>query len=98
MPNESLETTYDMANLRKQLGFSQRQMAEGVGLSLQAYQDIEAGKAELRKVHVMACELLSLRAALSARDRNLAVPRIQADALDFAALVRGDPLGERSPN
>jgi len=87
---EALKTAQDLIALRKALGFSQSQMAAGIGLGMRAYQEIEAGRSELRQSHAMACELLSLRAALGAANIALALPNIRRDALDFAALVRGE--------
>ncbi|ESZ15606.1 hypothetical protein X727_15685 [Mesorhizobium sp. L103C119B0] len=46
--------------LRNDLGLTQTQMAEELGLKLRAYQEIEGGKATLRRMHILAAERVAL--------------------------------------
>ena len=53
-PNEIVLTPENLKLLRKGLGLSQTEMGDAIGLSLRAYQDLESGRAELRKLHELA--------------------------------------------
>lgn len=53
-------TLDELTNLRHDLGLTQTQMADELGLKLRAYQEIEAGKAALRKMHILAAERVAL--------------------------------------
>ena len=80
----------DLKTFRERAGLKQVEMAELVGMSLRAYQDVETGVSGFRAVHVAAVERVSLRLAVERKDIGLALPSIRRDALDLAALIRGD--------
>lgn len=83
----------DVAELkafRDRAGLKQADMAELIGLSLRAYQDIEGRVSGLRRLHELALERASLGLALKHRDIGLALPSVRKDALDLAGLIRGD--------
>lgn len=52
-----------LASLRKDIGFSQVQMADAMGVSRRTYIDIETGAVEMRKIHKLAAERAALAAA-----------------------------------
>jgi transcriptional regulator with XRE-family HTH domain len=82
-----------LIELRKQLGLSQTALAEELGMSLRAYQDIEAGKSAYRRVHFLAVERVALQLAVDRKDIALAPPAVRDDALELAALIRTGRAG-----
>jgi DNA-binding XRE family transcriptional regulator len=80
----------ELAELRKQLGFTQQAMANQLGLSLRAYHDIESGKAEYREIHRLAAERVALMIAVLKGNPMLAPADVRREALDLVALIRGD--------
>jgi len=72
---------------RKALRLTQAEMAERMGLSMRGYQDIETGKAELRKIHILAFERAALTRAIESSKPMSAPPSIRKDALDLARLI-----------
>ena len=53
-------TVDELKILREELGLNQRQMAAEIGLKLRAYQNIETGQSQLRKLHQPAVERVAL--------------------------------------
>lgn len=53
-PAETVLTPESLRNLRRGLGLTQTALADAIGLSLRAYQDLESGKSEIRKLHELA--------------------------------------------
>ncbi|MFY9294022.1 MAG: helix-turn-helix transcriptional regulator [Methylorubrum rhodinum] len=49
--------------LRKNLDLTQAEMAASLGLSMRAWNDIENGRSEARKIHTLATERAALRMA-----------------------------------
>ena len=76
--------------LRKQLGLTQTEMAGRIGLSMRAYQDIEAGTSKLRPIHVAAAERAALALAVARSDPMLAPASIRRQALDLARMITGE--------
>ena len=83
-------TVQDLVALRKTLGLTQTGMAHGIGLSLRAYQDIEAGISKLRLLHWLAAERIALAVAHERGDPMLAPASVRRQALDLARLITGD--------
>lgn len=50
-----------MPEYRKLLGWTQRELAAALDMSLRAVQDIEAGVSKYRKVHQFACAYLAFQ-------------------------------------
>jgi transcriptional regulator with XRE-family HTH domain len=80
-------TPDDLTTLRKALHLTQADMAERIGMSRRAYLDLEAGKAELRPVHVAAVERVALAVAVERGEPMLAPASIRKDALALARLI-----------
>jgi transcriptional regulator with XRE-family HTH domain len=81
--------TRDIRELRDRLGLHQSQMAEKMGLSTRAYQDLEADPAKVRKLHWLAAERVSLDVAAKAGNPMLAELQIRREALEIARLIAG---------
>ena len=47
---------FDLKALRAQIGVTQAQMAEAMGMPFRSYQDVEAGVSKLRPVHIAAAK------------------------------------------
>jgi len=80
----------DLKALRDRAGITQAEMADLIGLSHRAYQDVEAGASKLRNLHALAVERVSLALALSQGNIDLALPSVRRDALSLAAMIRGE--------
>ena len=77
----------DFVGHRKTLGLTQTEMAGRIGLSLRAYQDIEAGVSKLRPIHVAAAERVALALAVERGDPMLAPAGVRRQALELARLM-----------
>lgn len=82
-------TAAELVALRKRLDLTQAGMAERVGLSLRAYQDIEASVSKLRPIHAHAAERAALALAVERADPMLAPAVVRRQALDLARLITG---------
>jgi len=69
--------------LRASWGWTQDVMANQLGLSLRAYQDLESGHADIRLMLILALERLSLSAAAVDRrtDRLMKTVRLDIEIL-----------------
>ena len=83
-------TVAELMRLRRDLDLSQTEMAHGIGLSMRAYQVIEAGEGDIKTRHAMAVERLALRLAVEKRNPMLAPASVRREALDIAEMIRGD--------
>lgn len=85
-------TVGELTRLRTDLGLTQTGMARAMGLSMRAYQDIEAldDEADLRERHKLLAERCSLSVAVRRRDPMLAVASIRREAQDLMAMFRGE--------
>lgn len=61
-------TPDDLKKLRSEAGLTQGQLADQLGMSLRAFQDLEAGKAAVREVHRLALVGLGLIPAADDRE------------------------------
>lgn len=83
-------TSEELITLRKAFGITQTEMAERIGLKLRAYQDLEAGKSEVRKIHDEAVAMVSLHIAVERGNPMLALPEVRKLALRLAQQITGD--------
>jgi len=87
-------TLAELIELRNRLDLSQTQMAEQLGLSLRAYQEIENGRAVFRRIHALAVERIALRFAAWSEHKAIAdrtalmSKELAADVARASALVR----------
>jgi len=75
--------------IRKQLDFTQSEMAAELGLSLRAYQALEAGESSVRAIHLLAAERVTLSNAVVRQNPMLALVEIRAEALELARQIKG---------
>ena len=85
----------DLISLRDRCRLTQTGMARAMGLSLRAYQDIEAqdGNAELGDRHRLLAERCSLTMAVRHRDVMMALPAIRREAQDLMEIFRAERVG-----
>ncbi len=80
-------TPQDLRDLREKLGLSQTQMAHEMGLGLRAYQTLEAPNGNVRKLHWVAAQRVSLYVAATKGDPMMAEPTARVDALKIAKIL-----------
>ncbi len=79
-----------MKELREAVKLSQTEMGALMGLSKNAYIDLENDDPDWKKFkhrHLLALERVSLKLAVERGDINLALPSVRRDALDLAKLI-----------
>ena len=83
-----MDTNLTLAQIRRGLKVSQAVMAEAMGVPLRTYEDLEAGRAATRPVHLQAASYatLTLLAAGAAKWEDIP-PSIQEGMRTAAALV-----------
>jgi transcriptional regulator with XRE-family HTH domain len=83
----------DLVSLRKDLGLTQQEMAERLGMALRGYQDIEAGESKYRFIHRLAAERVALALAVDRGAPDLAPIAVRADAVELVRLgmTTGNP-------
>ncbi|MGA8079846.1 MAG: helix-turn-helix transcriptional regulator [Xanthobacteraceae bacterium] len=83
----------DLLNLRKDLGLTQQEMAERLGMALRSYQDIESGESKYRFIHRLAAERVALALAVDRGAPDLAPTALREDAVEFVRLgnATGNP-------
>lgn len=83
-------TPDDVRALRAAMGWTQKEMADRLGLSLRGYQVMERGEVPLRPVNALAVERLALAEAVSRQDIALAPAPVRRDALTLSRLIQGE--------
>lgn len=78
-----------LVEIRKGLGFTQNAMANQLGMSLRAYNDIETGISKARTIHVLAAERVALINAVLKEAPELAPLEVRQDAIDLARMAGG---------
>jgi len=73
--------------LREGLGLTQSELAVRLGLHPRSWQEIEAGRTALKRVHELALERVALDVALERRNPMLAPPPMRRAALALARLL-----------
>lgn len=76
--------------LRERMGITQKQLADMLEMSLTQVHDLENGKANVRKIHIMAIERASLSIALDKGKPEIADAGIRQDMIRFIKLWAGD--------
>jgi DNA-binding XRE family transcriptional regulator len=91
--NEETFLKEDLIALRKDLGLTQHEMAERLGMALRGYQDIEAGESKYRFIHRLAVERVALLMAVDKGDPQLAPSSVRDDAIGLVQLgqLSGNP-------
>ncbi|MBB2965182.1 helix-turn-helix transcriptional regulator [Methylobacterium sp. R2-1] len=82
-----------LVHLREKLGLTQKTMADGLGMSLRAYSDLENGKSAVRTIHVLAAERLTLRVAQTLDDPSVLASNVAKEVRAVAAKLWGSPSG-----
>lgn len=81
-------TAAELTALRRGLGLTQTEMADRMGLSMRAYQAVEADDGGAVKVrHAAMAERVALTVAVERRNPMLAPATIRREALDLARLI-----------
>lgn len=76
----------DLVNLRKDLGLTQQEMAEHLGMALRSYQDIESGQSKYRFIHRLAAERVALAVAVDRGTPDIAPVPLREDAIELVRL------------
>lgn len=87
-------TVDELIALRKKMMMTQAGLAAELGMSTRAVQDIENGRAELRKVHILAVERIAMQAAIVYDDLTYLPENVRADIIELA---KRDALSKQSP-
>lgn len=82
-------TPGELTDLRKRLGVTQTQIAEILGMSHRAYQEIENGRTPIRGIHRYAIDRASLEIAAKRGDLMLATPGVRRDLLALIDALQG---------
>jgi len=75
--------------IRKGCEMTQHGMANQLGMSLRAYQALEAGESQIRPIHILAAERVALTHAVFKERMDMCPADVRSDALDLATLIRG---------
>lgn len=81
-------TPIDIKTLRGRMDATQAEMARLIGLSLRAYQDLEAGSSQIKRYHLLAMERASMQIAVKNKDPMTAAPAAREDARIIGELLR----------
>ena len=82
-------TPAEIIALRRSLALKQAEMAERMGLSMRALQDIEGGISKVRQIHVAAAERAALTLAVERGNPMLATANVRRQALELVRLITG---------
>jgi transcriptional regulator with XRE-family HTH domain len=90
----------DLIHLRRDLGFTQQQMATELDMALRSYQSIESGESEYRYIHRLAAERIALAVAADKGAPSLAPAPVRNDAIELVRAGRAtrDPAFDLNPN
>jgi DNA-binding XRE family transcriptional regulator len=83
-------TPNKLVAFRKNMDKTQAGLAELIGLSLRAYQDLESGNSPIRPLHVLALERAAEKIAVAEKNPMLAPQNVRADAVQLTSLIRSD--------
>lgn len=81
---------HELIAMRKHCELTQHGMANQLGMSLRAYQALEAGESQVRPIHILAAERVSLTQAIQKKNIEICLPFMRRDALDLVKLIRGE--------
>ncbi len=88
---QAVATAQALRAFREGLRLTQNQLAESLGMTSRAYQELEAGRSQVRVIHALALETISLRMAVAHGEPSLAAPTIREEARKLALIL--DPVG-----
>jgi|GEM_PF-1315172 len=86
---EDISSPDGLIGIRKNCGLTQQGMAAKLGMSIRAYQGLEAGESAVRLIHILAAERVALAVAVTDKRFDICPASVRRDALDLAALIRG---------
>jgi transcriptional regulator with XRE-family HTH domain len=86
-----------LLEIRRRLKFSQRTMATQLGLSLRAYQALEAGESAVRSIHVLAAENVALTNAV-VKGNPFLLSSMQREEVKELAAMLASPILLFQPN
>ncbi|GJD31521.1 hypothetical protein PMNALOAF_2780 [Methylobacterium adhaesivum] len=86
---DAKENAKPLTEIRTRLGWPQVAMAQAMGLSLRAYQALEAGETPIRQIHLLAAERVSMHHACIQGRPEITTGTIRSECLDLAAMIRG---------
>lgn len=72
---------------RLSLGITKLHLAELMGMPMRTYDDLEAGKSQIRDVHLIALEMALLRHAIETRNASQIPADLKRLILSAAALI-----------
>jgi len=75
---------------RKNAELTQAGLAELIGLSLRAYQELESGNTPIRPLHVLAIERAAEKIAVEMKKPTLAPQNVRTDAVKLTSLIRNE--------
>lgn len=81
-----------LIDVRKRLGFTQAEMALELGMSRRGVMDLENGVAQIREIHRLAIEYLTLKQAVKQRSISLAESDAALAASRFVALMPNNDM------
>lgn len=84
---QAIKTPAELLERRKRLGLTQRDVAEGLGLTERTYQRIEGGDSRITLMLSLAMELIAMRLAISEKKPELASPVLRREARQLAELI-----------
>ena len=73
-----------LVDIRERIGWSQVVMAQEMGLSLRAYQALEAGETPMRRIHQLAAERVALSAAWKQMRPDFIKGQIACELIEIA--------------
>lgn len=77
-------TKEQLSTLRERLGWTQAELAAALGMTWRAYNDLENGRSEIRKVYSLALERIALHEAAERGEATIAPASVRHDALNVS--------------
>jgi transcriptional regulator with XRE-family HTH domain len=85
-------TPEHLIKTRKRCKLTQDEMSTFMGMSKSAYADLEKGRSEVRGIHSIAADRVSLLMAIMKRDPMMADAGIRREALKLAEMISGQAV------
>ena len=83
-------TTEEAIALRKALGLTQNDMAIELGMNIRSWQEIEAGRTKLKRIHELALERVALNIGVGNKMIEVVPAKVRRDAVELSRLILGD--------
>jgi len=87
-----------LVDIRERLGWPQVVMAQEMGLSLRAYQALEAGETPMRRIHQLAAERVALSTAWAQNRPDFIKGQIAREVIELAQNAYGLPMPSVGPD